>query len=360
MCMSNELSTLIQQQLSALGDEAIWVIEENSQALQLEQFATLHCKAQKITNRVDLANCYQARFSDFDLSPLLLENTEKPKHVVFRIAKEKAVNLHIIRCCLQQLNVGSLSLYGFKNDGIKSLLKLIKSELDDTLNVHSRFSLRHSKHGKQLTSIHIESQDTPCKLDAALNPQSEYLNLQPLHINDYSFYSKPGQFGWKKIDLGSQLLIEQLGLYLQSHSLNLSSAVLDLGCGYGFLSIAANALGFNTIDATDNCAAALHSCQENFKTHSIKGTVITDDCAANISTKYDIILCNPPFHHGFDHDTSLTEKFVQRSANCLKKDGKAFFVVNEFVGIEKEANKHFTKQQLLDKKNGFKIIMLSH
>ncbi|MCK5881489.1 MAG: methyltransferase, partial [Sinobacterium sp.] len=165
---------------------------------------------------------------------------------------------------------------------------------------------------------------------------------------------------WKKIDLGSRLLIEQFDKYQKKHGADTSQTLLDLGCGYGFLSIAAKQLGFNTIDATDNCAAALLSCEENFKQLSINGAVISSDCGDNISKHYDMILCNPPFHHGFDHDTSLTEKFVERSAKLLKKGGKAFFVVNEFVGIEKEANKHFTKQLLLDKNSGFKIIMLSH
>ena len=37
--MNNELSTLIQQQLLQTNDKAIWLIEENSQSLQLEKFA---------------------------------------------------------------------------------------------------------------------------------------------------------------------------------------------------------------------------------------------------------------------------------------------------------------------------------
>ena len=348
--MSNELQVLLKQQLNTLADSAIWLIEENSQSLQLEQFALEQCQAIKVSNRLDLASSYQASFSDFQIKSLLNKNTSKEKHLIFRIAKEKAINLHVIYSALQYIHLGSLTLYGFKNEGIKSLQKLIQEESKPLEGC----KVSQKKYSKQLSILHIElSRHTPPSL--SFDDYHQHYNLT---LDNFRFISKPGQFGWKKTDLGSQLLIEQLSLLLPSINNLTTTSLLDLGCGYGYLSIKAKQLGFNTIDATDNCAAALLSCQENFQLHQIEGQVIASNCADNINKKYDIILCNPPFHHGFDHNVSLTEVFIKSSAKHLKKDGFALFVVNEFVGIEKEANKHFTKQQLLDKKSGFKVLLL--
>ena len=354
--MNNELSTLIQQRLIQANDQAIWLIEENSQVLQLEQFAQTNCSAKKISNRFDLAKLYQAELSDFELKPLLTASPTKSKHIIFRIAKEKAINLHIIHSALHYLNHGSLSLYGFKNEGIKSLYKYLQQATANNPGT----TLKQEKHGKQLFSLHLECQrDSITHNTDDKNTVDNYHEIQTLDLQGVAFLSKPGQFGWKKIDAGSQLLIQQLIKQIEKHPSTIDRKTLDLGCGYGFVSLSAHKLGVKHIDATDNCAAAIICCQENFKKYHIQGEVITDDCAANISTQYDCILCNPPFHHGFDHDKSLTEKFIEQAYKHLKQGGFALFVVNEFVGIEKEANKYFTKQQLLDKKSGFKVIKLN-
>ena len=51
-------------------------------------------------------------------------------------------------------------------------------------------------------------------------------------------YSKPGIYGWQKIDRGSALLIEQLSDVLASMA-RAPKRLADLGCGYGYLSIMA-------------------------------------------------------------------------------------------------------------------------
>lgn len=351
--MPMQLSQLMQQQLAQSTRQDIWLIEENSQSLNLQTFATEHCQARKMSNRIDLAKQFNAEFGDFEMQTWLSDSQHQATHIIFRIAKEKAINLHIINSCLNHLHFGSLTLYGFKNEGFKSLYNYT---VEQVLN-QSGLQATKQKHAKQLSSLCLSSQ----RQSIAHNLITEtYSHTQTIQINGECFSSKPGQFGWQKIDLGSQLLLLQLKLYLAASKNHSSVKLLDLGCGYGFLSMGAHKLGIGHIDATDNCAAAIDSCRTNFIEKGIHGEVIADNCASNINTKYDIILSNPPFHQGFEHDVSLIERFIASSAKRLKPDGKAFFVVNQFVGIEKEAKKHFTKQQLLAKKDGFKILMLSH
>ena len=69
-----------------------------------------------------------------------------------------------------------------------------------------------------------------------------------------SLQSKPGIFGWKKIDVGTRLLIEALPDSIFDNQ----PTVLDLGCGYGLLSAYSASKGA-TVTATDNNTCLLYT-----------------------------------------------------------------------------------------------------
>ena len=114
------------------------------------------------------------------------------------------------------------------------------------------------------------------------------------------------------------------------------------------------------IVATDNCAAATTACQKNFAAFNIAGEVIADDCASSVSSTFDALLCNPPFHQGFKTDTRLTEKFVETAAQRVKDTGRALFVVNQFVPLERIAQTVFARSEKIAQADGFKLLVLSH
>src|SRR5690606_14598650 len=124
----------------------------------------------------------------------------------------------------------------------------------------------------------------------------------------------PGIFGWNKLDRGSVLLAEQAVAVLSGAALPGAStsdvasgepasgglgSVLDLGCGYGYLLLATADLPFSSRTATDNNAAAIIAAEANFDQRELAVTVTLDDCGAHLQEQFDVILCNPPFHHGF-------------------------------------------------------------
>jgi len=300
-----------------------------------------------LSNRFDIYQELSQLALDIHFNDFLMTKTfANCSRIIHCISKEKAINLHLIDS-ISTLKHCELILLGAKNEGIKSL--------QTYSNKQTALDCEISKLGKQHFKLCIKANTyTP-------NSDSDYGEQQRFHSEPFDYYAKAGQFGWQKQDRGSQLLIESLKNYMESKpEINPKALdVLDLGAGYGFLTLHAHHLGFHHIDASDNCAAALLSLEKNFALHDIQGEVIASNCANTIKKKYDVILCNPPFHQGFDHKKSLTECFAESAAKHLKSGGIAFFVVNQFVGLEKEANKHFTKQQLLDKKDGFKILLLS-
>jgi 16S rRNA (guanine1207-N2)-methyltransferase len=322
--------------LSQAPTTSLWCADEN-----IGDFVPPVFNGSIISNRLDIAQHLQhtfthTLFNDFDFSSI---NTPI-EQVIFRIAKEKAINLHIIHQAIKYLAIGqSLILVGYKNEGINSLCSYIKDNFAVNISI--------DKHKAQLQSLHIALLEKPAK-----PVQTTYPELQQLNIDEFSFISKPGVFGWNKIDKGSELLMQAFA----EQSIGVGKKqLLDLGCGYGYLSIYANKLGFNDIDATDNNAAALLACQANFDALGINGEVFADNFAENRLKKYDIILCNPPFHQGFDHKKKLTEVSITQAHKLLKPHGVAFFVTNQFIGIEKFAKQLFESSLLLEKSGGFKV-----
>lgn len=312
--------------LQSHGQNVLAIIDENSY-----QLPALSCDV--LTNRFDIAQKHtSAVFSDFDFSALNV-----PKNWVFRISKEKAINQHIIDQA--QVHGATLELIGFKNEGFNSLIKPLKTQGLVALE----------RHKNQLFCATISPSPSPEK-----TAQSNYHTLQWQDIAP-GFYSKPGLFGWNKIDKASQWLMEELA---QSLDVTNIASCLDLGAGYGYLSIRAKLMGINSIDATDNCAAALIACEANFAHYGVIGNVIASNIGQSINKKYDLILCNPPFHQGFAHNKQLIDDFCRQAASMLAVHGKAYFVVNQFVALEKSANKYFTNCEILATKEGFKIAHL--
>ncbi|NRA42324.1 MAG: methyltransferase, partial [Pseudomonadales bacterium] len=349
-------------------DRALWLIDEASSDFCFD--AGVLGTTEKLSNRFDLAKKFNAVFNDFLIAETFAN--QKLDLIAFRISKEKQINLHVfnswIDLCSKSAASGltlasastslpsssansraaistskttspltskpsiptpTLKLFGAKNEGIKSLFTLAKEQLAAFGNA---VTLQLDKIHKQVFVISIHFTDN--SVCSGIEANQVYKPLQLLSLSGVEFYSKPGLFGWQKIDQGSSLLISTIAQYYETKSDNTLSSLqaLDLGCGYGYLSIRLKQLGFTHIDATDNCAAALLSCEENFKHYDIKGQIIASDAADSISKSYNVIVCNPPFHQGFDHVKSSTELFTEAAARHLKPGGEAWFVVNQFVG----------------------------
>lgn len=294
----------------------------------------------KLTADQNNIPCY---FNDMDLGAT---NT-KFDLVAYRISKEKAIVHHVINQTPYRLkDDGQLWLSGYKNEGMKTYISKAEQYFGCKAEI--------SKGERQLKLASL----TPQKLNEPLNDKNYIESICIGEINGIEIHSKPGQFGWNKIDQGSELLLDALQQYLSTADVKKDSA-LDLGCGYGYISLSAWQLGIQNIIATDNNAAAIASCKDNFNRHHIQGKVIADDCAASISEQFDLVLCNPPFHKGFDTEKKLTDLFVQSARNHLNKTGVAFFVVNQFIALEQAAASYFRSVEVVAKNKSFKVIKLS-
>jgi len=316
---------------------------DSSQLLNLKALPDLTL----LTNRYDILQAANdcnipCIFNDMDLG----DCSQRFALIAYRVSKEKAVVHHVINQSVQHLSAdGSLLLCGFKNEGIKTYI----SKTEQLTGCKAE----ESKGQRQLKLAQFEPQQLGEPLDDRQYRDTQVIGEQ----RGFALYSKPGQYGWNKIDTGSELLINAFAEQVaQTHA---PASVLDLGCGYGYLSVMAWALGAERIVATDNNAAAIASCQFNFSYHGINGEVIADDCAAGIHHQYDVVLCNPPFHRGFDTEQALTEKFLRSISNHLKKTGVAFVVVNQFIAVETLAPAYFRSIEMVYRDKSFKVFKLA-
>ncbi|MBQ0721274.1 MAG: class I SAM-dependent methyltransferase [Gammaproteobacteria bacterium] len=353
----NDIFLLLQPYLQSTNTDEPCLLVADENLIDIP-FANLDPSLQVLSNRFDIArqaqlgNC-ASHFNDFDFSVFPKASF---KRVVYRVSKEKPVAHHIINHAMDLLSDGGeLIILGAKNEGIKTYAK----KAADYFNTQATIS----KHGTYYLATLQKNTNSANAAQSRLLPlKTPYESLAPVVSCDgKKLYSKPGLFGWNKVDRGSALLAQHLNDFFSGFATR-PSTLLDLGCGYGYLSVmAAQALSPQClrIVASDNCAAAIIACRKNFAAFNIAGEVVADDCASEITDTFDALLCNPPFHQGFKTDSRLTEKFLKATARHLKQSGRALFVVNQFVPLEKLAQPLFARSEKIAQAEGFKLVVLS-
>lgn len=300
-----------------------------------------------VTNRFDTSQTlkrhgYAVSLNDYDLSAF-----ESFDEIIYRISKEKLQAHHCINHALRSLTAnGRLILIGGKQDGIKSIAKNIEQTWQCTA--------RAKKHGTAyLVEINRPDEETLAtqKLD-----DGNYAQLRQIEEGSIRFWSKPGVFGWDKVDEGSRMLVETLPTvckYIKS-----VDSIIDLGCGWGYLMMSTGFLGDAKRVATDNNVTALLAAEKNFAQQNMSVQCVADDCAASIRERFDLILCNPPFHQGFSRGEGMTQKFLSAAASLSRRSTRAVFVVNQFIPLEKLAAEHFSQIRMLNWENGFRVYEL--
>ncbi|MES2826167.1 MAG: methyltransferase [Pseudomonadota bacterium] len=342
---------IIQQIQHCTQGTDLWCCDENA----LHQIADAQLWPHKplfISNRYDIAQQakklgFESHFSDFDLSSIADHSVD---HFFYRISKEKAIVHHLLNEALRVLKPqGILFLSGQKNEGIKTYIEKASLLLGSEKKIQKdgpNYSSQLSKNKNSLTSANSFLED------------NNYGELRAcLSFNEHVIYSKPGQFGWDKIDQGSEFLISEINKIVTDRSINIERC-LDLGCGYGFLTIASQHLPIKQRVLTDNNAAALISAQRNCAYLELNAEIIASDAGATIKDKFDLILCNPPFHQGFNIDGDLTDKFLLSTKQLLAAKGVAYFVVNQFIPLEKKAQPHFKLVSVIAQNKSFKVVEL--
>ncbi|GAA0615836.1 class I SAM-dependent methyltransferase [Brevundimonas kwangchunensis] len=160
-------------------------------------------------------------------------------------------------------------------------------------------------------------------------------------------WSQPGVFAWDRIDPGSALLAEHLP--------PMKGAGVDLGCGYGALSVVTlRSPAVTTLRLIDLDRRAVEASRRNVE--DPRATFEQADVRLIEETgDRDFVVSNPPFHDGGAEDRRLGQAFIRKAAGLLKKGGVAWIVANRHLPYEAELNEAFKRVRMVADAGGYKL-----
>ncbi len=146
----------------------------------------------------------------------------------------------------------------------------------------------------------------------------------------YIFKTTTGVFSFKKIDLGTKILIEHMTIPKEP------SFLLDLGCGYGPIGmILSHESPESKVYFIDINKRAIWCCKENIKinlsNYKKQAIVLSGNYFEPIKTKnlkFNGIYMNPPLRQGRKEFIKIIEKIP----NYLKPNGFFQFVIKKKMG----------------------------
>ncbi len=165
-------------------------------------------------------------------------------------------------------------------------------------------------------------------------------------------------FSREKLDLGSRLLLENL------HGLEPVSSVADLACGNGVLGIAALQLNLTrSVLFADESAMAIASAQTN--TTKVSATDVDTsfhlgDGLKGLDRKFELILCNPPFHLGHAVDDFAGRRLLEQAAQSLLPGGSLLLVANRHLEYATSLKRLFRHVEIMAQNNKFVVWQARH
>mgnify|MGYP001604325689 FL=1 len=161
----------------------------------------------------------------------------------------------------------------------------------------------------------------------------------------------PNVFSRDQLDIGSRLLLDNLARVQPANQ------VADLACGNGVLGIAALQQKLATeVTFIDESAMAVASTRANctrvLETEG-SATFHHGDGLIAIGKRFDLILCNPPFHLSHAVDDFAGRRLLRQCAQSLQPGGELLLVANRHLGYRETLQRSFADVEQLARSNKF-------
>ncbi len=305
-----------------------------------------------LSTRIELIRALPNHFSSQALCNDFAIPADWPIDAVYmRVPKIKSQGQYLIDQLLQRQTVVRLFIVGHQKEGLNSLVKYAEKQFQCQAILTSL--------GKGWRLVVLETAPAISQEQIVNNTVSAY---QQWHWQaEEAFFSKPGVYGYTKADIGSALLAQTLVTYWQTNR-PVAKQILDLGCGYGYLTLRLLPQYQAFIKdvhwvATDNHFTAILAMQKNTLHHGLAVEIILDDVGATLpAASMDLIICNPPFHQGFETSPALTQHFMAAAQRLLKPGGDVWWVMNRFLAVEELWQNYFAKAEIMALNGQFKVI----
>lgn len=166
----------------------------------------------------------------------------------------------------------------------------------------------------------------------------------------YTLQVDAGVFSKTKPDDGSLLLVENVLKH------NVKGKVLDMGCGYGLISILLknhiNDIDVTGIDVNERAIACANESAQKMK---LDINFLNQDILLGLDDQFDCIVSNPPIRAG----KKVVYGFFDFAQTHLNQEGMLFVVIRRQQGAAsafKALQERFEHVERIDLKKGFEIL----
>ncbi|MEO2281807.1 methyltransferase [Pseudoalteromonas pernae] len=289
------------------------------------QFAKTHLNAAKIETSVS----HQLPQQKFDL-------------VIYYYPKAKAealMTLDNIRAVMS--DDATLLVVGEKKGGVKSIEKQLKG----IAHGHKVDSAKHCQL-YQYSEIDTLAEFAICDYEKTFTLEREVAGEKI----SCKVVSLPGVFNHGQLDDGTALLLDSLPAYPKAKTL------LDFGCGAGIIaSFCAKRNPKLKVTGLDVSALAGYATSQTFAANNIQGEVLLSDGLSAVTSRFDLIVSNPPFHTGLKTDYKITERFFASAKEHLNRGGELTLVANSFLAYPPQLEAQFKHHATIAKTKRFAV-----
>lgn len=330
-------SQLLERHLTQLNNKSTLIlnIEHDTFADELKKYTT-HCESLALDYQH--YQCVEPYSDTHEFGVTRKKHQANQfEHIILYYPKAKSLADYLFHLAAFYLKKGgSLWVVGENKSGIRGLKKQLPKCFDAPFKLdNARHCLLFETTLKQdVETFLIDDWQTTISVETPMG--------------SFDVCMLPGVFSQKKLDRGTEFLLEHLP--------DLKGHILDFGCGAGVITCAI--LKKNpqaTLDAVDINAMALEACQRTLAANDLSAQVYPSNGLSQTQKMYNAIISNPPFHDGLAKTTLVTEQFIKDSFHKIKPNGLWQVVVNQHLDYAHTIEKHFGNVNILAKNNHFKI-----
>lgn len=190
--------------------------------------------------------------------------------------------------------------------------------------------------------------------------------VHEVHVPEFRLRltSNAGVFSADRFDTGTRLLSSFVQTLADVDASDRTVDIVDLGCGNGALGILAlRAMPTAKVHFIDESARAVASARSNVESNigaaalersSFWHSNVFEDVG---KFSVDIVLCNPPFHHGNAMDDEVAWEMFSQSRRRLRPDGELWVVGNRHLGYHESLKRVFSEVDQIESHPKFVVLV---
>jgi 16S rRNA (guanine1207-N2)-methyltransferase len=248
---------------------------------------------------------------------------------------------------------GELYLAGANSEGLQSVIQDAGSLFGNVTVLAYRKGCRIARMLKQSVPVMAPGQAVAWTAEPGITKGSWIEFTASVCGETFTLRSLPGVFSFDRVDDGTALLLEQL-----TPDMVQGKRVLDFGCGYGLIGMAASRLGAAWVDMLDVDLSAVAAAQENCSLNNIHNAQVcpSDVLEATGPERFDLILSNPPFHTGKQVEYGIAQTFITQAQTGLHPGGILILVANRFIRYDRLMRDLFGNVRSLTETGKFHVL----